>query len=199
MAQRTLVLGLGGTRRKDPRRCNRFDSDATPPKSQSLSSRRESHAPLGCAGGRPDTHRSLGEPGRVSVAATFRRAAIPMAAMPRDGTSQPPRTCFARGRRGGIPRSPFDSGSRLSILRSVQTLRPLGSQTPHGPMRSRRRTLARTPPLMPLGTILLLVLLLLLIGALPTWPHSRSWGYYPSGGLGLVLVIVLILVLLGHI
>lgn len=54
-------------------------------------------------------------------------------------------------------------------------------------------------PPMPLGTILLIVLLLLLIGALPTWPHSRSWGYYPSGGLGLVLVIVLILVLLGQI
>lgn len=52
---------------------------------------------------------------------------------------------------------------------------------------------------MPLSTILLLVLLLLLIGALPTWPHSRSWGYYPSGGLGLVLVIVLILVLMGGI
>ncbi len=52
---------------------------------------------------------------------------------------------------------------------------------------------------MPLGTILLIVLLLLLVGALPTWPHSRSWGYYPSGGLGLVLVIVLILVLLGQI
>jgi hypothetical protein len=52
---------------------------------------------------------------------------------------------------------------------------------------------------MALSTILLIVLLLLLIGALPTWPHSRSWGYYPSGGLGLVLVIVLILLLLGHI
>lgn len=52
---------------------------------------------------------------------------------------------------------------------------------------------------MPLGTILLIVLLLLLVGALPSWPHSRSWGYYPSGGLGLVLVIVLIFVLLGRI
>jgi hypothetical protein len=52
---------------------------------------------------------------------------------------------------------------------------------------------------MPLGTILLIVLLLLLIGALPTWPHSRSWGYYPSGGLGLILVIVLILVLMGQV
>ena len=49
---------------------------------------------------------------------------------------------------------------------------------------------------MTLSTILLIVLLLLLIGALPTWPHSRSWGYAPSGGLGLVLLIVLILVLL---
>jgi hypothetical protein len=52
---------------------------------------------------------------------------------------------------------------------------------------------------MPLSTILLLVILLLLIGALPSWPYSRSWGYYPSGGLGLILVIVLILVLMGGI
>ena len=49
-----------------------------------------------------------------------------------------------------------------------------------------------------LGTILLVVLVLLLLGALPAWPYSRGWGYYPSGGLGLVLVIVLILVLLGR-
>jgi hypothetical protein len=49
---------------------------------------------------------------------------------------------------------------------------------------------------MALSTILLLVLLLLLIGALPAWPYSRSWGYYPSGGLGLILVIVLVLVLM---
>lgn len=48
---------------------------------------------------------------------------------------------------------------------------------------------------MPLGTILLIVLVLLLLGALPAWPHSRKWGYVPSGGLGLVLVIVLVLVL----
>jgi hypothetical protein len=51
---------------------------------------------------------------------------------------------------------------------------------------------------MSLGTILLILLILLLIGALPTWPHSRGWGYYPSGGLGLVLVVILILVLLGR-
>jgi hypothetical protein len=50
-----------------------------------------------------------------------------------------------------------------------------------------------------LGTILLIILILLLLGALPNWPHSRSWGYYPSGGLGLILIIVLILVLMGRI
>ena len=50
-----------------------------------------------------------------------------------------------------------------------------------------------------LGTILLIILILLLVGALPTWPHSRSWGYYPSGGLGLLLVILLILFLLGYV
>ena len=47
-----------------------------------------------------------------------------------------------------------------------------------------------------LGTILLVILILMLLGALPTWPHSRDWGYYPSGGLGTILIIVLILVLL---
>jgi Protein of unknown function (DUF3309) len=50
-----------------------------------------------------------------------------------------------------------------------------------------------------LGTILLIVLILLLLGALPSWPYSRAWGYYPSSGLGLVLVVVLILVLLGRV
>ena len=50
-----------------------------------------------------------------------------------------------------------------------------------------------------LGTILLVVLILMLIGAFPTWPHSRSWGYYPSGGVGLLLVVLIILLLLGRI
>ena len=50
-----------------------------------------------------------------------------------------------------------------------------------------------------MGTILLIILFLLLLGALPTWPYSSGWGYYPSGGLGLVLIILLILVLLGRI
>lgn len=48
---------------------------------------------------------------------------------------------------------------------------------------------------MSLGTILLIVLVLILVGALPSWPHSRSWGYYPSGGLGLVLIILIVLML----
>ncbi len=52
---------------------------------------------------------------------------------------------------------------------------------------------------MSVGTILLIVLIVLLIGALPSWPYSGGWGYYPSGGLGLVVVIVLILVLMGRI
>ena len=47
-----------------------------------------------------------------------------------------------------------------------------------------------------LGTVLLVILILLLLGAVPSWPHSRNWGYGPSGGLGLILVIVLILVLM---
>jgi hypothetical protein len=50
-----------------------------------------------------------------------------------------------------------------------------------------------------LGTILLIVLVLFLIGALPRWPHSRSWGYYPSSGLGLVVIIVIVLLLMGRI
>jgi hypothetical protein len=50
-----------------------------------------------------------------------------------------------------------------------------------------------------LGTILIVVLILVLIGALPTWPHSRNWGYYPTGGIGLILVILVILLLLGRI
>ena len=50
-----------------------------------------------------------------------------------------------------------------------------------------------------LGTVLLVLLILMLIGAFPAWPHSRSWGYYPSGGLGLLLVILVVLLLLGRI
>jgi hypothetical protein len=52
---------------------------------------------------------------------------------------------------------------------------------------------------MSLGTILLIVLIFMLIGAIPSWPHSRSWGYGPSGGLGLVVVVLIILLVLGRI
>lgn len=52
---------------------------------------------------------------------------------------------------------------------------------------------------MSIGTILLVLLILMLIGAFPTWPHSKNWGYAPSGGLGLIVVILLILILLGRI
>ncbi len=52
---------------------------------------------------------------------------------------------------------------------------------------------------MTLGTVLLIVLILVLVGALPTWPHSRGWGYYPSGALTIVLVVVLVLLLTGRI
>ena len=50
-----------------------------------------------------------------------------------------------------------------------------------------------------MGTILLIILILLLIGALPSWPYSRGWGYYPSGGVGLILLIIIVLLLAGRI
>jgi hypothetical protein len=50
-----------------------------------------------------------------------------------------------------------------------------------------------------LGTILIIIVILMLVGAMPTWPHSRQWGYFPSGGLGLVLLILVVLLLLGRI
>lgn len=52
---------------------------------------------------------------------------------------------------------------------------------------------------MNLGTIIIIILLLMMVGALPAWPHSISWGYFPSGGLGVVLAIVVVLLLLGRI
>lgn len=52
---------------------------------------------------------------------------------------------------------------------------------------------------MDLGTILLIVLILILVGALPTWPYSRGWGYYPVGGIGVVVIVIVILLLMGRI
>jgi hypothetical protein len=51
---------------------------------------------------------------------------------------------------------------------------------------------------MSIGTILLIILILLLLGVLPTWPHSRGWGYYPTGGIGLIVIIIIVLLLLGR-
>jgi len=50
-----------------------------------------------------------------------------------------------------------------------------------------------------MGTILIVILVLVFVGALPTWPHSKNWGYYPSGGFGLILLILIILLLMGRI
>jgi hypothetical protein len=50
-----------------------------------------------------------------------------------------------------------------------------------------------------LGTILIIVLLFMLIGSIPAWPHSRGWGYYPTGGIGMILVVIVVLLLLGRI
>ena len=77
----------------------------------------------------------------------------------------------------------------------------------HGAKRRRASALRDTVPLpltltgrdeMSLGTILLIILVLMLIGAFPSWPHSRGWGYGPSGGLGLVVVILIVLLLMGR-
>jgi low affinity Fe/Cu permease len=52
---------------------------------------------------------------------------------------------------------------------------------------------------MGIGTILLIILIILLIGAVPTWPYSSGWGYYPSGGIGIILIVVIVLLLMGRI
>jgi len=75
----------------------------------------------------------------------------------------------------------------------------LGSPIAHLGDPRPRFTPAAKRTVMSLGTILLILLVLLLIGALPTWPHSRNWGYYPSGGLTLLLVILVVLVLTNRI
>jgi hypothetical protein len=58
--------------------------------------------------------------------------------------------------------------------------------------------MGRKEAVMGMGTVLIIVLVLLLVGALPTWPHSAHWGYFPSGGLGLVLLILIVLVVTGR-
>jgi hypothetical protein len=70
-------------------------------------------------------------------------------------------------------------------------------------MTSERKIQVDLPPLkettMSLGTILIIILILFLVGVSPTWPHSTNWGYYPSGGLGVILLLVIVLILLGRI
>jgi Protein of unknown function (DUF3309) len=68
-----------------------------------------------------------------------------------------------------------------------------------GPMRIPFFSLALGEEMKMLGTILIIVLILLLIGTLPSWPYSSGWGYYPGGGLGIILIIVVILVLMGRV
>src|SRR5207247_9967199 len=73
---------------------------------------------------------------------------------------------------------------------------PSGTQLASVPARRRNHCLKRSVTgSKPMRTVLLVILILLLLGALPTWPYSSGWGYYPSGGLGLILLIVIILVL----
>jgi hypothetical protein len=81
---------------------------------------------------------------------------------------------------GKSPTSGVEASSCKAVGRYLKTITP------------RRR-------IMSVGTIVLIIVVLLLIGAIPAWPYSRSWGYGPSGGLGLVLLVVLVLLLLGHI
>jgi hypothetical protein len=81
-----------------------------------------------------------------------------------------------------------------------QTNRPLTSRPDSARLlRVVRRTHSDPERIIMLGTVLVILLVLMLLGALPSWPHSRNWGYYPSGGLGLVLAIVVVLLLLGRI
>ena len=94
------------------------------------------------------------------------------------------------GRVGLIPGKSFDT--RAAGIPSEEP--PIAAALSAAP-----RDLAGEDTNMSLGTILLIVLILLLVGALPTWPHSANWGYFPSGGLGIVLVIVLVLVVVGRI
>ena len=91
-------------------------------------------------------------------------------------------------RAGGVNTPYHQRANRLNFKRGKQRSRPIRQAGSH----------SDTERQIMIGTVLLVLLILLLLGALPTWPHSRSWGYYPSGGLGLVVIILLILVLTGR-
>jgi hypothetical protein len=88
---------------------------------------------------------------------------------------------------------------RVSPLRNLRPHRLLLMTQISGRSRRLRPRCFQMEAIMSLGTILIIILILLLIGALPTWPYSSGWGYYPSGGVGLIVIIILILLLLGRI
>lgn len=87
----------------------------------------------------------------------------------------------------------FDNAQKLA--RPVPKLHLSGTTSPVVPVSLTHYFEEKT---MSLGSILLLVLILMLVGVIPTWPHSRGWGYGPSGGLGLIVLIVVILLLMGR-
>jgi hypothetical protein len=90
---------------------------------------------------------------------------------------------------------------RHCLTKAPRALRPVSPKihsNPAGAVAPRVARSAKGKP-MSIGTLLLILLILMLVGALPSWPHSASWGYGPSGGLGLVLLVVVILMLTGRI
>jgi len=81
----------------------------------------------------------------------------------------------------------------------LRGLLPPVKSVPIGTRRTNARAVGELERTRNMLTILVVILLLMALGALPTWPHSRGWGYYPSGGLGLVVIILVILLLMGRI
>ena len=103
----------------------------------------------------------------------------------------------------GAAQSPFQQFHICQVLLDIRLVKnfltdPVIDRI-EGTIRGLRSFIAKIVAGGPMNTILLIILIILLIGALPTWPHSAGWGYYPSGGLGLVLIILLILAVMGRI
>jgi hypothetical protein len=83
-----------------------------------------------------------------------------------------------------------------AMIREARAMATVSS--PYRDKRRTKNTKERNLEIMSVSTIVLVILILFLIGALPTWPYSSNWGYYPSGGLGAIVLILLVLVLLGR-
>ena len=92
----------------------------------------------------------------------------------------------------------FSEAVGSPVLRRYSA-RILGSSDPTSAKSGHSRQLSRGVHAMSIGVILLIILVLFMVGALPTWPHSVNWGYFPSGGLGIVLLVVVILLVTGRI